>query len=70
MFGVSLLILTLIVAVILGLIAGPTSPITWALVAMLVVIPLVHRRLAAKHYVQWKDEYSVGIDSIDQHHKN
>lgn len=69
MFGVSLLILTLIVAVILGLMAGPTSPITWALVAMLVVIPFIHRKLAAKHYVEWKDEYSVGIDSIDQQHK-
>ena len=69
MFGVSFLILTLIVAVILGLIAGPTSPITWALIAMLVVIPFIHRKMAAKHYVEWKDEYSVGIDSIDQQHK-
>jgi hemerythrin len=69
MFGVSLLILTLIVAVILGLMAGPTSPITWTLVAILVVIPFIHRKLAAKHYVEWKDEYSVGIDSIDQQHK-
>ena len=69
MFGVSLLILTLIVAVILGLMAGPTSPITWTLVAILVVIPFIHRKLAARHYVEWKDEYSVGIDSIDQQHK-
>lgn len=69
MFGVSLIILTLIVAVILGLMAGPTSPITWALVAVLVVIPFVHRKMANRHYVEWKDEYSVGLDSIDQQHK-
>lgn len=69
MFGFSLIILTLIVAVILGLMAGPTSPITWGLVAILVVIPFIHRKLAAKHYVEWKDDYSVGLDSIDQQHK-
>jgi hemerythrin len=69
MFGVALLILTLIVAVILGLLIGPGSPLTWALIAILVVIPLVHRKMASKQFVEWKDSYSVGIDSIDQQHK-
>ena len=69
MFGVSLLILTLVVGAILGLLAGPTSPITWALIAILVVIPFVHRKMAATQFVEWKDDYSVGIDSIDQQHK-
>ena len=69
MFGVSLLILTLIVAAILGLLAGPTSPITWILIAILVVIPFIHKRMASDQFVEWKDDYSVGIDSIDQQHK-
>ena len=69
MFGVSLIILTLIIAAILGLITGPDSPITWLLIASLLVIPYLHRKMTAKHYVEWKDEYSVGIDSIDQQHK-
>ena len=69
MFGVSLLILSLIVAVILGLLAGPTSPLTWALIAILVVVPFIHRKMASTQFVEWKDEYSVGIDSIDQQHK-
>lgn len=69
MFGVSLLILTLIVAAILGLLAGPTSPITWILIAILVVIPFIHKKMASEQFVEWKDEYSVGIDSIDQQHK-
>ncbi len=69
MFGVSLLILTLIVAVILGLLAGPTSPLTWTLIAILVIIPFIHRKMASKQFVEWKDDYSVGIDSIDQQHK-
>ena len=69
MFGVSLLILTLIVAVILGLIAGPKSPLTWTLIAILVVVPLIHKKLASRRFVEWKDSYSVGIDSIDQQHR-
>ena len=69
MFGVALLILTLIVAVILGFMAGPTSPLTWILVAILIAIPFLYRKLTAKDYLEWKDEYSVGIESIDQQHK-
>ena len=69
MFGLSLLILTLIVAVILGLLAGPSSPITWVLIAILVVIPFLYKKMATSQFVEWKDEYSVGIDSIDQQHK-
>ena len=69
MFAVALLILTLITAIILGLMAGPTSPLTWVLVAVLVLIPFVHRRMSSRHFIQWKDEYNVGIDSIDQQHR-
>jgi hemerythrin len=69
MFGLSLLILTLIVAVILGLLAGPDSPLTWVLIAILVVIPFIHKKMADKQFVEWKDSYSVGIESIDLQHK-
>ena len=69
MFGMALLILTLITAIILGFMAGPTSPLTWILVAILIAIPFLHRKLSNKSYLEWKDEYSVGIDSIDQQHR-
>ena len=69
MFGVSLLILTLIVAVMLGLLAGPASPVTWLLIAILVIIPFIHKKMSAHQFVEWKNDYSVGIDSIDHQHK-
>lgn len=69
MFGVALLILTFATAAILGLVAGPASPLTWLLIAILVSIPFIHRKLTARQYVKWKEEYSVGIDSIDRQHK-
>lgn len=69
MFGVALLILILITAIILGFAAGPTSPLTWALVAFLIAIPFIHRKMSGRSYIEWDDKYSVGIDSIDQQHK-
>ena len=69
MFGIALLMLSLITAVILGLMAGPTSPLTWILVAILVAMPFIYRKLSARNFLAWKDEYSVGLDSIDQQHR-
>lgn len=69
MFGVAVLILTLITAAILGIVAGPTNPLTWILVAILVLLPAIHRKLTSLQFFEWKQEYSVGIDSIDQQHK-
>lgn len=69
MFALSLVILTLITAVILGFMAGPKSPLTWALVGVLVLIPVIYRKFMEKDKITWKDQYSVGIESIDQQHK-
>ncbi|WJW75440.1 bacteriohemerythrin [Thiohalobacter sp. IOR34] len=69
MFGVALLILTLVIAVVLGLLVGPTSPITWVLILALVAIPFVYRKMTARRFLTWRDEYSVGIESIDREHK-
>jgi hemerythrin-like metal-binding protein len=69
MFGVAVLILALITAVILGLVVSPGNPLTWLLIAALVVLPLIHRRLTAKQYVEWKPEYDLGIESIDRQHR-
>ena len=69
MFGVALIILALITAVILGFMAGPTSPLTWLLVAILIAVPFVYKSLSSKNYIEWKNEYSVGIESIDRQHQ-
>lgn len=69
MFGVAVLILTLITAVILGLAISPGNPITWLLIAVLVLLPFFYRKITSRNYVEWKDEYSVGIESIDMQHK-
>jgi hemerythrin len=69
MFGVAILILTLITVVILLIVANPANPLTWILLAVLALLPLIHRKMTSRQYFEWKQEYSVGIDSIDQQHK-
>ena len=69
MFGVAVLILTLITAAILGLLISPGNPLTWLLVASLLVVPLLHRRMKSHQHLEWKSDYSVGIASIDTQHR-
>jgi hemerythrin-like metal-binding protein len=69
MFGVAVLVLVLITAAILGLVVSPANPLTWLLLAALIVLPFVHQRLKAHQYIEWKPEYSVGIASIDMQHR-
>ncbi len=61
---------TLLVAVVLTFIAlGVFHPVPWLLVASLLIIPFLMSRSEKQHYVEWKDEYSVGVKSIDDDHK-
>ena len=69
MFGVAVVILALVTAAILGLLISPSNPVTWLLVASLLVVPVLHRRLKSKQHLEWKSEYSVGIASIDVQHR-
>ena len=69
MFGVAVLILALITAATLGLVTSPGNPLTWLLVAALASLPFIYRKMTLRHYVEWNDEYSVGIESIDTQHK-
>lgn len=69
MFGVALLLLVIITAILLGFMVDIFNPVSWGLIALLVIIPFVHKRIVARRFVEWRDEYSVGIESIDNDHK-
>ena len=69
MCALSLFILTLVIAVLLVFMVGPTNPLTWSMVGVAVLIPFIRRKFKDRRRVDWKDAYSVGIESIDQQHK-
>ena len=69
MCALSLFVLTLIIAVLVAIMAGPASPLTWSMLGVVVLIPVVRRMFADRRRVDWRDEYSVNIESIDRQHK-
>lgn len=66
----ALLVGILLVAAILTFIAlGVAHPVPWLLTIALVVIPLYSNWKEKQLFAVWKDEYSVGIESLDNDHR-
>jgi hemerythrin len=59
----------IIVAIFLGFLSSLSNPISWILIAVLVLIPILYKKKTNPDQVKWKDEYSVGIKYIDDDHK-
>lgn len=69
MFVLAIGLLVALTVIALGLMVDPLNPVSWALVLLLALSPYLHRRIVARRFVEWRDEYSVGIESIDNDHK-
>ena len=59
----------IIVAIFLGFLSGLDNYISWILIAVLLLVPFIYKRTKQEKQLAWKEEYSVGIDSLDQDHK-
>ena len=59
----------IIVVIFLGFLSSFTNPVSWILIAILLLIPVFYKRTEQSTKIQWKEEYSVGITHIDQDHK-
>lgn len=70
MLILTLVLGSLLVAVVLTFIAlGVANFVPWILLAVFLIIPFLMKAQEKQHFVVWKDEYSVGIDSLDFDHK-
>ena len=59
-----------IVAVILTFVSlGFTSPVPWVLLAIVISLPLLNSRNVKKQYIYWSDDFSVGVEEIDNDHR-
>lgn len=67
--GLSVFIVLVIITIFLGFLWGIGNPIPWIGIAILIALPFVHKWAAARHFVSWKDDMSVGIKVIDDDHK-
>lgn len=59
----------IVVAIFLGFLSSFTNPVSWLLIAALILIPTFYKKTEQSNVIKWKDEYSVGITHIDQDHK-
>jgi len=67
---ITLLVGALLVAAIMTFIGlGVTNPVPWLFLLAIVVVVIYTRRRDKDQFVQWKDEYSVGIEAIDNDHR-
>lgn len=65
-----LLIGLLLVAAILTFVAlGISNPIPWLISIVLIALPFWIKKKDSKQFVVWKDEYSVGVESLDNDHR-
>lgn len=70
MLGTVLLLGILLVAAILTFFAlGPLNPVPWLFTTALLGIPFYSRWREQQHFVVWKDEYSVGVEAMDNEHR-
>ena len=69
MLGMAILVVSLLAIIIIGFLSGISNPIPWIALLILVVVVLLHNKMVKRNYLNWKDSYSVGIESIDNDHK-
>lgn len=69
-FGILLVMVAALIGVTLGFSTmGVSHPLPWIMLVIVSSIPFIHNKLATKRYLVWKDEYSVGVEAMDNDHK-
>jgi len=68
-FGLSLFIVLAFMVIGIGFMFGLDNPVPWIMIAILIAIPYIHKRITARKFIAWDDKLSVGIAMIDDDHK-
>ena len=69
MLFTAILVVTLIALIVIGFLSGITNSLPWISLAVLIIVITAHKTILKRRYLIWKDDYSVGIESIDNDHK-
>ncbi|MCU7809633.1 MAG: bacteriohemerythrin, partial [Candidatus Thiodiazotropha sp. (ex Notomyrtea botanica)] len=68
-FGLSLFIVLAFLVIGIGFLFGIDNPIPWIMIAILLVLPVIHKKMTSRKFVSWDNSLSVGIAVIDEEHQ-
>lgn len=68
-FALSLFIVVALIIIGIGLLPGMNPWVSVVMTAVLLALPLLNKLITSRRYVGWRDDLSVGIESIDNDHK-
>ncbi|MCU7853144.1 MAG: bacteriohemerythrin [Candidatus Thiodiazotropha sp. (ex Monitilora ramsayi)] len=68
-FGLSLFIVLAFLVIGIGFLFGIDNPIPWIMIAILLVLPVIHKKMTSRKFVSWDNSLSVGITVIDEEHQ-
>jgi len=67
--GLSVFIVVALIIIVIGLLPGMNIWVSVVMAALLLLVPVINKRMTSKRFVAWEDDLSVGIKSIDDDHK-
>ena len=67
--GLSVFIVVALIIIVIGLLPGMNIWVSVVMAAVLLLVPVINKRMTSKRFVAWDDGLSVGIKSIDDDHK-
>lgn len=67
--GLSVFIVVALIIIAIGLLPGMNPWVSVAMAAILLILPIANKHLTSRRFVAWKDDLSVGIETIDDDHK-
>lgn len=68
-FVVSVFIVLAFIVIAIGFMFGIDNPVPWIMIAVLAVMPFIHRKLVARRFVTWEEGLATGIEVIDNDHR-
>ncbi|MCU7905382.1 MAG: bacteriohemerythrin [Candidatus Thiodiazotropha sp. (ex Epidulcina cf. delphinae)] len=68
-FGLSLFIVLAFLVIGIGFLFGMDNPVPWIMIAVLAVLPIIHKKITSRRFVSWDDSLGVGIQAIDDDHQ-
>jgi len=67
--GLSIFIVLSFIVIGVGFMFGLDNPVPWIMIAILTILPYIHKRITDQQFISWSNDLSVGIEDMDHDHK-